>query len=356
MSRPVIHLTGPSTGGIRRHVAVLASAAAASGRPVLVAGPAGVMDGLGVDQVDVPVGPIRRLPAAVRRLRALVGPDDPIIHAHGLKAGWTAVLAGLGGRTVVTVHNLVLDEAAGRSAPILRGLERILPRRVAATIAISEEIRSHLDPSGTVPDIHVVPPVGPEPKVERSRERIRAELGLPDGRPLVVTVGRLHPQKHLDLLIESASRIDGVTFVIIGEGPDRARLEARIDASPDSDIRLLGAVPRAADHLAAADIVVSSARWEGFGLVIAEALTLGRPVVATDVGPVHTMVIDAETGLLVPSGDPDELETAIRRLLEDPTLAARLGEAGRQHMRRTFSADALLRRIDDVYLQVPQRS
>lgn len=354
--RPVLHVLGPSTGGIRRHVAVLAAERRSRGGTVRIAGPHGVMGDLWPDQIDVPIGAARALPAAIRQLRMLAAPGDVIVHAHGLKAGWTAVLAGLGPRTVVTVHNLVLDEAAGRNAALLRRLERDLPRRVAVTIAISEEVRRHLDPSGTDPRLHVIPPVGPEPRVERDRDAIRSELGLAPDRPLVVTVGRLHPQKDLDLLIDAAAELPDITFVVVGEGPERDRLEDRIRAIPGLDVRLIGERRNAADHLAAADVVVSSARWEGFGLAIAEALTLGRPVVATDVGPIHTMILDGRTGRLVPPGDPVALRDAISEMLSDTERARRLGEAGAAHIRRTFSADALVERTEDLYLQVPDRS
>jgi len=125
----VLQLLGPSTGGIRRHVVTLTAELRRRGWEVAVAGPAGVLDGVGeLDAVvDVPAGS-----SAVQALRArrqlaplLRGAD--LVHAHGLKAGWVAGSLRSRPPLVVTVHNLVLDEAAGPSAPVLRVMEGMLP-------------------------------------------------------------------------------------------------------------------------------------------------------------------------------------------------------------------------------------
>lgn len=346
----VLHLLGPSTGGIRRHVAVLADALEERGWDVTVAGPSGVMSGLGRAQHDVSIAFGPRLLPAVAQVRRLARHVE-VVHAHGLKAGWVAVAAGLGPRTVVTIHNLVLDEATGRAAPVLRRLEIMLPRRVAATIAISSQIEQYLANGVRSPEIRVVPPVGPAPVVTRDREDVRRELGVIDGQHLVVQVGRLHPQKDVDNLIDAARGLSqNVAVVVVGEGPEEVRLHRLLDENQAVPVTLVGAKPDAANYLAAADVVVSSARWEGFGLVIAEALRLGRPVVATDVGPVSTMVIDGRTGLLVPPEDPGALQRAIMSLLERPELAHTLGEQGARHMELTFPMSALVDGVEATYL------
>lgn len=346
----VLHLLGPSTGGIRRHVAVLADALEDRGWDVSVAGPAGVMRDLDRAQHDVPIAFGPRLPRAITAVRRQARHVD-VIHAHGLKAGWVAVAAGLGARTVVTVHNLVLDEATGRAAPLLRRLEVLLPRRVGATIAISSQIEQHLTAPGLERRLRVVPPVGPTPVVTRNRDDIRAELGLADHERLVVQVGRLHPQKDVDNLIGAARGLPAdVRVVVVGEGPDEARLRTVLAKEPNTSVTLVGAKPDAANYLAAADVVVSAARWEGFGLVIAEALRLGRPVVATDVGPVSTMVIDGETGLLVPAENSPALREALLSLLEQPDRAHDLGQRGSHHMEQTFPMSALVDGVEATYL------
>lgn len=350
MGRRVLEVLGPSAGGIRRHVAVLAEGLEARGWTVTVAGPAGVLDGLRPGLVPVPVALGPGALAAARALRPLVRQAD-VVHAHGLTAGWVAWAAGAGPKLVVTVHNLVLDEASCRTAPLLRQLESWLPRRARETVVISPDMRERFA-GGTDPSrLHLVAPVGPTPVVARPAAEVRAELGLDPGAPLVVLVGRLHPQKDIATLIRAADRLDpAVQVVVVGEGPQRGELEAQARAlGSGARIHLIGARDHAADYQAAADVVVMCSIWEGFGLVVAEALHLGRPVVATAVGPVPTMVVDGVTGRLVPPSDPSALAAAITDLLADRDRATEMGRAGAKLVAPHFDTDALVRRVEEVY-------
>ena len=120
----------------------------------------------------------------------------------------------------------------------------------------------------------------------------------------------------------------------LGDGPERARLEAqRARLRTGARVRLAGQRPDAADCVAAADVCVVPSRWEeAFCLAAAEALARARPVVATRVGAIPELVRDGVTGVLVPPADPSALAGAIRHLLEMPELAAALGQAGRAHL------------------------
>jgi len=349
MTRSVLHVLGPSTGGIRRHVATLADGLEDRGWTTSVAGPPGVMDGLRAGQVDVPVSN-RPSVAGLRSLRALAR-DADVVHAHGLTAGWWSWLAGTGDRLVLTVHNLVLREASGRATPILRAAEGLLPGRAAQTIVISEEMRRRFDPSGADPTITLIPPVGPVPVVTRSPGEVRAELGIHPHAPLVVLVGRLHPQKDIGTLIDAvASLPTGTEVVVVGDGPERARLTQRVaELGLSERVHLVGARTDATNYQAAADVVVMCSIWEGFGLVVAEALALGRPVVATAVGPVPSMVIDGETGRLVPPSDPPALAAAITDLLRNPEDAQIMGRAGAKLVEPHFDIPALIARVEDIY-------
>ncbi len=350
MSRRVLEVLGPSSGGIRRHVAVLADELEQRGWAVTAAGPAGVLDGLrtNLSAVQVALGP--GAVGAARSLRPLVREAD-VVHAHGLTAGWVAWAAGAGPKLVVTVHNLVLDEAAGATAPLLRRLEGLLPARAREVIVISPQMRARFVGRTASESLHLVPPVGPTPVVHRSAADVRAELELGHTAPLVVLVGRLHPQKDVATLVEATARLDpGVQVVVVGEGPQRAELEDRIGAlGLGSRVHLIGARDNAADYQAAADVVVMCSIWEGFGLVVAEALHLGRPVVATAVGPVPSMVLDGQTGRLVPPSDPVALASAIADLLADRGRAAEMGRAGAKLVAPHFDTDALVRRVEEVY-------
>jgi glycosyltransferase involved in cell wall biosynthesis len=334
----VLQLLGPSTGGIRRHVGWLSGALETRGWDVTTAGPAGVLDG--IRRLDVVV-PVPRGWFALARASASVD----LVHAHGLKAGWLASTIRHRPPVVVTVHNLVLDEVAGRRASFLRALEGALPRRVDAVIAVSEEIGRRFS---SAPDVHVIPPLGPAPVVGRDRGEVRRELGLDDDERLVVTVARLHPQKDLPTLFAAVDGLPRTRVVVFGEGPD----ETELRRTAPSNVALAGPRPSVADEIAAADVFVVPSRWESGPLVLLEAMSLGRPVVTTDVGFAATIVRDRGTGRIVPVGDVAAMRRAITDVLDDPDDAAAMGERGRAAVEATYSAGELVDRIEAVYRSV----
>lgn len=359
VDRPVLQLLGPSTGGIRRHVAALTLALRDRGWRVATAGPAGVLDGLGVDLdhvVPVPGGSdVRRAAAALTALRN-VAADARLVHAHGLRAGWLAALVRPRRPVVVTVHNLVLDEAAGRSAAVLRRLEGVLPGRVDAVIAVSHGIADRFAdaPPGRVT---IIRPLGPPPHPQRTPAEVRDRLGVPPGAPLVVCVARLHPQKGLTTLVDASALlrdlVPGVCVAVVGAGPDEQALRGRIARlGLAGTVLLAGASPNAPDELAAADTVVCSSVWESGPLAVAEALALGRPVVSTPVGFVPELVVDGWSGRLVPVGSADALADAVAAVLTEPETAAGYGEHGRARVTDVLGPDRLVAAVEAVYRQV----
>lgn len=178
----------------------------------------------------------------------------------------------------------------------------------------------------------------------RGDGRVRAELALADGEPLVGTVGLLKPQKRHDVLIEAA-RAAGVALAIAGDGPLREELERRAGAR----VTLLGHRDDVPEVLADLDVFALSSDYEGMCLAVAEALAVGTPVVATPVGGVPQTVVDGETGLLVPTRDPAALAAAIKRLLDDPALADRLAAAGGERVRRLYALDTMVGATSELY-------
>ncbi|MCU1352024.1 MAG: glycosyl transferase group 1 [Acidimicrobiales bacterium] len=349
----VLQVLGRSSGGIRRHVASLADGLEARGWSVEVAGPPGVMEGLRPLDHPLAVPRDQRALAALAQLTTLVRGAD-LVHAHGLTVGWLASLVPRRPPLVLTVHNLVLDEAEGRKAAVLRRLEGRLPARVDETIVISDEMARRFQGAPGADRVTVIPPAGPVPRPQRTPAAVRADLAVPDGVPLVVLVGRLHPQKDVGSLLEATRilRDRGVELrvAIVGEGPERDALVRRAaDLGVDDVVTFTGRRDDAADHLAAADVVVMCSIWEGFGLVVPEALQLARPLVATAVGPVPRLVIDHRTGRLVPPSRPNRLADVVGELLADPQAARALGVAGREHVAATLGPDALIDRVVAVY-------
>ena len=353
MTRPLaVELLGPSVGGIRRHVAYLRDQLRDAGWDVLTAGPPGVLDDLD-HAVPIPGG-VRpdQVLASRRALRPLLESAD-VLHAHGLKAGWVAATVTPRPALVVSIHNLVLDEVAGRQAVALRLLEGQLPGRADVTIAVSAEVARRFAGLPGHERIRVIPPAGPPPVPTRSRADVRAELGIDEGDDLVVTAARLHPQKGLQLLLDAAALArrerPRLRWFVFGEGPLRPALEQDIARRGLGDtVRLAGPRPDVDSELAAADVVAVTSQWESGPLVVLEALALGRPVVATDVGLVPE-VIDASSGRVVDVGDVAGFAAALVRALDDPSpdLGTDLaGSAGR------FRPSALAAEVEAVYREV----
>lgn len=321
------------------------------GWSVDVAGPADVLDDL---RHVVPTPPGVHPVALVRARRALAAVVDEydLVHAHGLKVGWLATTVRPRPPVVLSIHNLVLDEVAGRAAPVLRVLEERLPARVDASIAISTGVAARFTGRRGHDRMHVVPPAGPPPVVHRPAQEVRRSLGVEPGEHLVVTAARLNPQKGLDVLVEAAaiaraSRHD-LRWVVFGEGPSRERLASDIAARGlEGVVVLAGPRPTVDDELAAADVVAVPSLWESGPLVVLEALALGRPVVSTRVG-LAPDVVDSSNGRIVDVGDAAAFAGAVIDVIDDPPIAA----GGLTGSDPRFAPDALVRAIESIYREV----
>lgn len=324
-------VTGVVAGGVGRHVEQLTRSLVGLGHTVLVACPPVVaarfaLADAGAELVPLEIGS-KPLPQRDRRavgtLRSLLAEVD-VAHAHGVRAGALTVLAREGGRPplVVTTHNAPPE---GRLAAVVHwNLERVVCRGADLVLGVSQDLlESAGDRGAREVGAAVVPAARAEPV--RDRESVRAELGLAGDTPLVVAVGRLAPQKGFDRLLDALETAgtcaSDALVVIAGEGPQSAALQRRIDRS-DLPVRLLGHRADVPDLLAAADIAVSAARWEGQPVWLQEALSVGAPVVATDVGGTEEVLAGA--GVLVPGDDPEALGAALTAVLSDDILRADL--------------------------------
>ena len=334
----ILLVLGTSTGGVGRHVHGLVTGLVAQGHSVAVACPQGVEDHFGFATAGarhVPLAVTDR-PHPLRDLRALSTLGDllhhaDVAHAHGLRAGALAGLAAVGSQVpvVVTLHNAA---PGGRlTSGLYAVLERVVARRATAVLGVSQDLVDRMVDLGARVDGLAVIPAPPWRPTTREREVVRASLGVPDGTPLAVVVARLAPQKDLgllvDALVEPALEEVELRVVVAGEGPDRPMLERRI-AEEQVPVELLGARDDVPDLLAAADLVISTARWEGQPISLQEALHAGAAIVATDVGGTAAVVGDA--AVLVPGGDPRALAAGIRTLVTDPQERARRQELSRE--------------------------
>lgn len=324
-----------STGGIGRHVASLTRGLLAAGCRVLVCGPAATDEQFGFAAagadfvpVEVPANPGPPDSGAVRSLRrAFAGRDLDVVHAHGLRAAFVVTLARPGVPLVVTWHNAVLTRGLRGQASLL--VERIVARSATLTLGASEDLVARAAALGAR-DARLAPVAAPSlPPPRRTRSAVRAEFRLAPDTPLILSVGRLHPQKRYDLLIDAAARWRDRTpapiTVIAGSGPSYMALAQRV-SEKRARVALLGHRTDVPDLLAGADIAVVTSDWEARQLFAQEALRAGVPLVTTAVGGLPGLVGDA--ALLVPPGDVDALDAAVRELLDDPALRMTYGARG----------------------------
>jgi glycosyltransferase involved in cell wall biosynthesis len=188
---------------------------------------------------------------------------------------------------------------------------------------------------------------------------VREELGVGAGTRLVVHVGNIRPHKGHENLIAATKLLavaaDDVLVVSVGaekhEG-DLARVRASAEAAGVSDyIRFLGRREDARPFLAAADVVVNPADYEGLPLAVLEALSLQKPVVATAVGGVPSVVVDGITGRLVPPGDPEALSRGVLEALSSPH-SREWGEAGAELVATEHGIEEMIRHYEKVYEEV----
>jgi glycosyltransferase involved in cell wall biosynthesis len=345
----VAFVVGLATGGSARHVAALAAGASAAGLAVCVLGPPEALAVVSADAAistgAVRIGerprPVSDLAAVARIRRWLASWTPDVVHAHGLRAGAFAALAIAllaGSRPpalLVTVHNA---PPAGRPGRLVYGLlERICAGRADLVLCASADLaaRMHELRAVEVRQFDVPAPVAGQPsaaELAAARDAIGA-----GGRPVVLTVARLAPQKGLDVLIEAArrwrERDPQPLTVIAGDGPLAAALRVQAGQAA-ADVQLLGPRQDVPALLALADIVVVPSRWEARALILQEAMRAGKPIVATSAGGTPELV-GADGGsqepaaLLIPPGDPAAIADAVTAVLDDPLLAARLRRAAR---------------------------
>jgi len=199
-----------------------------------------------------------------------------------------------------------------------------------------------------------VPPGQPSPV---TRQQLLAELGLPENCSLVGLIARLWPQKRVKDAIWAADLLkvirDDVHLLIIGDGPQRDRLRRFRDQCQIRDkVHFLGHrddVPRIVPHL---DVLWSTSAYEGQSNAIMEAMAAGVPVAATDIPGTRELIEQGVSGFLFPVGDRASLARYTHKLLNDPELARRMGQAARQRMLAQFSVESMVSRYAELYRKV----
>jgi glycosyltransferase involved in cell wall biosynthesis len=350
----VAFVLGTSTGGTARHVRMLAAGCAARGVSTEVFGPAqtdedfafGAIAGVEFTPVEIADRPrVRQDLRAVRRLRRLTAAWRPdVVHAHGLRAGALTAIALTFVRPtvyqprpalVVTVHNA--PPAGGVTGAVYRVLERIVARGADSVLGVSADLEERMRAAGARRvGRALVPAFAPAAGVSAAGVSAAGPDVVPSlpgdpapGRPLVLAAGRLAAQKGFGTLLEAAARWRDIKpeplLVIAGEGPLAGDLKAQA-ARLGLDAKFPGQRDDMPALLAAAAVFVLPSVWEGQPLILQEALRAGVPVVATRVGGTPALTGE-DAAVLVPPGDPARLADAVRAVLTDEVLAARLRKA-----------------------------
>jgi len=313
--------------------------------------------------LDVPVERVRiRGHADLRLWRRLTAqlceaaPD--VVHTHLIHADLYGIPAARRAGVPFVVSSRHNDDKFRYKRP-LRLLNRWLWSQTDAGIAISEAIRqfsltiegapaerTHTIHYGLNPATIAAPP--------NAREQLARELHLPEDTLIVGSICRLIEQKGLIYglrgFAQIADQFPNAHYVLAGEGDLRATLEVETRTLRLSDrVHFLGWRSDAQTIFAALDIFLAPSLWEGFGLVFLEAMALSVPIISTDVSAIPEVVIDGETGWLVPPRDADAIAAALSDALANPATRKARGTAGRKRLETHFTVDAMVERTIAVY-------
>ena len=268
-----------------------------------------------------------------------------VIHAHWfIPQGIVAVLVGrlLGIPVVVTAHGADITGLRGWPWSIIRGA--VAARSQAITVVGSDLKNKLNDVASGAGEPPAIMPMGIDTQLFDAES-----IAAPPSEKTVLFVGRLAEKKGLEHLIrafpEVLSRHPDARLIVVGDGPLRGELEALArELRLDEHVQMVGGKPpselpryySACRIFVGPSVVARSGDTEAFGLVFAEAMAAGRPVVATSVGGVADIVVHGRTGLLVKPDSPAALAAAISQLFDSPAKAERMGRVARRWVRRKF--------------------
>lgn len=325
------------------------------------------LERLGVAVQRVGVGQRYTLAGLLRLVRAIRQVRPDIVHTHLFRADlYGGLAARLAGAPVVvsTRHN---DEDFLRQ-PLWRLLHRLISLCEDRIIAISDHVGRYtieigVDNPGKVQRIYY----GLDPARFRRTLRtgvdvaraLRAEFGVKPEHYLLGVVARLAPQKGHRYLLEALALAiqeePALRLLVAGQGPLREQLEAQArQLGLGAHVIFAGWRSDVANIMAALDLLVLPSLWEGFGLVLLEAMALQKPVVATGVSAIPEVVEDGVTGLLVPPADPAALACAILQLARDRERGREMGRRGRLRLEERFTLDRMAQETEQVYLSLTE--
>lgn len=294
-------------------------------------------------------------PGCLLRMRRMLGALDlDVVHSHEFTMAvyGTAACRMLGIPHVITMHGAdsVFDVARRRLAL------RWAMRGSAAMVAVSDHTRDFMCGHLRATPEHVLTIRNGIPPQTGDRDRVRHEIGLKEQDVLIAAVGNLRPRKGHIILLRALVELDrqsagqNAHVAIAGDGEEAERLRAYANEHGiASRVHLLGLRRDIADVQAAADVSAMPSYWEGLPLAVLEGMFGGNPVVASNVGGIAEAVTNGVEGFLVEPGSVQELAAALKPLVEDPILRARMGDAAFERAHREFHIATMTERYLQLY-------
>lgn len=348
---PLLLVARPATGGLRSHLLSLLTRLDRTKWDISLAAPQSLLETLPETAPPyhaIPLDLAGRLSPGDFRVAGELSAEiiriqqnrhaTPLVHAHGIRAGWICALARrhLAFPLAVTLHNI--PPAGLPSSLALRFIARHAGRTLCVSQAIADRVpgkRKQIIPNG----------IDLARYINLDKSAARRQFGIADTAFMVAAAARLAPEKGIDILLKAAQDLREMAFLIAGTGPQEETLKKEAPAN----VRFLGRIEDTPALFAACDIAVVPSRSEGQGIVALEAMATGAPVVASNVGGLPEMIQHNGNGLIVPPDDPGALRKALETLQADPSLRSRLGRAARTYAEKDGDITDMIGAIEEVY-------
>ena len=318
------------------------------------------IDGVPVHRLPIPgPKPVASLTFSVAALPLLARLKPDVIHAHELLSPTTTAVTAKSMFGTPVVAKILRGGQLGDIAKLQNrrfGSRRLqgITKQVDRFIVISREIEAELAALGVPPQQQIFIPNGVDtarfiPPSSATRECRRAELNLPAEGPIVIFTGRLVPEKRVNQLLDvwPAVRAEhpAATLLILGTGPQESALKQQAGEG----VLFCGRVDNVAPYLQAGDLYVLPSATEGLSNALLEALAVGLPVIATNVGGAPDVVEHGHGGWLIPPDQPEQLQNALVALLADSFQCRQFGQLARLRIERDYALPAVAHRLRGLY-------
>ncbi len=365
----VLHVSATSTGGVGLNLLLLARHMNREAFDLTFALPEDShffkeieATGVRVKRLSISRSPLKAVNLkGYREIKALLrsGRYD-LVHSHTSVGGYLGRLAAhsMGVPAIWSIHGWAFNYPRGSRLyrKALYMLERWIDRYTRHYVAVCAKMRDIGVENGLCQEdkVTVIYHGIDAAAINRGAVDLRSDLKIGQERPVVGAVGRFEEQKGLDTFVRAArlikDRFRGVKFLLVGDGPLRPEIEEQIGVEGlTADFILTGWTTRVADYMKTMDIFCLPSRWEAMPLIVLEAMAMGKPIVATEVGGVGEVLRDEGADFLLRPDDAEGLAEAVLVLLGDRAKREALGTANREKIKTTYTLERMIRRYERLY-------